>query len=217
MQQFYPVLLKSTLFRQITANNLAPLLAAAQPMIKTFTANERIWQAGEQAASFGLVGAGTVQILKEDAQGNRTIVATVSEAGIFGEAYAYASTGPLPVSVDASTNTTVLFFEPKRLLNLAHLLQGEQLLSNLLQILARKSLLLNQKVEILSQRKIADKVLTFLQLEAKRQTRKPMLLPYNRQEMADFLGVERSALSAALSSMKKAGLIDYRKNEFTLF
>ncbi len=216
MQQFYPVLLKSTLFRQITAVSLAPLLAAAQPTLKTFTANERIWQAGEQAASFGLVGAGTVQILKEDAQGNRTIVATVSEAGIFGEAYAYASTGPLPVSVDAST-TTVLFFEPKRLLNLAHLPQGEQLLSNLLQILARKSLLLNQKVEILSQRKIADKVLTFLQLEAKRQARQPMLLPYNRQEMADFLGVERSALSAALSSMKKAGLIDYRKNEFTLF
>lgn len=216
MQRFQSVILRSPLFNALTADELAPLLLAAQPISKTYAADKRIWQAGEQATMLGLVCVGQVQIVKENAQGNRLIVATVNVADIFGEAYVHAAGGVLPVSVDASQPTTVLFFPPQRLLALAGTPAGQQVMRNLLQILAQKSVLLNQKVEILAQRRIVDKVLTYLRWEQQKQQANPILLPYNRQEMADFLSVERSALSAALSEMKQAGLIDYHKNQFTL-
>ncbi|MFC6169854.1 Crp/Fnr family transcriptional regulator [Loigolactobacillus jiayinensis] len=216
MQQFTSILLTSVLFNGVTKAQLAPLLTAATPTQKVFAAGKRIWQAGEKVTTFGLVCAGQVQIVKENVQGNRMIVATIKPGDIFGEAYIYAATGGLPVSVDASQAAIILFFTPQRLLLLTQLPSGQQVVSNLLQILAQKSLLLNQKVEILGQRRIADKVLTYLRWEQRRQQTNPILLPYNRQEMADFLGVERSALSATLSEMKQATVIDYHKNQFTL-
>ncbi|MFD0896510.1 Crp/Fnr family transcriptional regulator [Loigolactobacillus binensis] len=216
MQRFYPVILQSPLFDQVTAQQLPALLAVARPRLKKFAAGSCIWRAGENTASIGLVCAGQAQIIKENAKGNRLIVATVTAADIFGEAYAYAAPKALPVSVEVVSAATVLFFQPQSMLALMALPAGPQVMRNLLQILAQKSLLLNQKVEILAQRRIADKVLAYLRLEQQRQQTNPILLPYNRQEMADYLGVERSALSAALGEMKQAALIDYHKNQFTL-
>lgn len=217
MEKFYPVLLKSNLFKHISLADMPMLLDKVEPSIRYFSAGNRIWQAGDSAKEFGLVCAGKVQIVKENQRGNRMILALIEPAGIFGEAYAYAAAGTLPVSVDVVEDATVLFFRPAKLIAQAHLPQGPQLIQNMMQILATKSLMLNQKIEVLSQRKITDKVLTFLQLEQAKQHRNHLVIPYNRQEMADFLGVERSALSTALGEMKKERLLDYHKNEFTLF
>ncbi|QGG60432.1 cyclic nucleotide-binding domain-containing protein [Loigolactobacillus bifermentans] len=216
MDKFYPIILNSRLFQSLSIQELPDLLKIAQPQQRTYAAGQRIWQAGEQVTSLGLVCAGRVQIIKENPQGDRMIIATIDPADLFGEAYLYAGAKTLPVSVDAVSEATVLFFEPEALLEVAWMPEGKRIIRNLLQILSQKSLLLNKKVAILSQRKTADKVLVYLKTEAKRQQTNPLKIPYNRQEMADYLGVERSALSAALSDMKQAGLLDYHKNEFTL-
>lgn len=217
MDKYFTIILNSNIFRGITLQELPTLLHRSEPKIKHFSEGNRIWQAGENSDSFGLVCEGRIQIVKEDRRGNRMIIATIEPTDIFGEAYAYAAAGPLPVSVDVVQDATVLFFKPERLLTLNNLPGGMQLIRNSLQILAQKSLMLNQKIEVLSQRKITDKVLAYLRLEQKRQRSTHLVLPYNRQEMADFLGVERSALSATLGEMKKEGLMDYHKNEFVLF
>lgn len=216
MQQFYSVILQAKLFNQIKRHQLPALLAAIKPTLKTFTANTRVWQVGATVPSFGLVCAGQVQIVKENAKGNRTILAKVGVSDIFGEAYACTKHHSLSVAVDTITTTKILFFRPENLFKLTPLTAQQQLIVNLLQIFAQKNLLLNQKVEILSQRRIADKVLTYLQLEQQKQISKSLLIPYNRQEMADFLGVERSALSTTLGEMQQADQISYYKNHFTL-
>lgn len=216
IDKFHKVILQSTLFRDITLAQLPQILHNTKPELKHFDAGNRIWQAGEVAAYFGLVCQGQVQVLKENQRGNKMIVALIEPTDIFGEAYAYAAAGRLPVSVDAMTETVVLFFEPNTLLTLTDVPGGKQLIRNSLQILAQKSLMLNRKIEVLSQRTITDKVLAYLHLEYTKQKTKHLCIPFNRQEMADFLGVERSALSTTLGNMQKDGLIDYHKNEFTL-
>lgn len=216
MQQFYSVILQAKLFEQIKRQQLPELLAAIKPVLKTFAAGTRIWQVGATVSSFGLVCAGQVQVVKENEKGNRTILATVSAADIFGEAYACTNGQPLPVAVDALTTAKVLFFQPDNLFELTPLAAQQQVMANLVQIFAQKSLLLNQKVEILSQRRIVDKVRAYLQMEQQKQHSQSLLIPYNRQEMADFLGVERSALSTTLSEMQQTGYLSYHKNQFTL-
>lgn len=216
IDKFHKVILKSTLFKGITLEQLPLILDKTKPELKHFEMGNRIWQTGEVATHFGLVCEGKVQVLKENQRGNKMIVALIEPQDIFGEAYAYAAAGHLPVSVDAVRDATVLFFQPNRLLTLTNIPGGMLLIRNSLQILAQKSLMLNQKIEVLSQRNINDKVLAYLHFEQTKQKSDHLTIPFNRQEMADFLGVERSALSAALAIMKKEHLIDYHKNEFTL-
>lgn len=216
MNDVQTIIGQSNLFKAIDRALLPNLIQQSEPSFKSYVSGNRIWRAGEIAKTLGMVYSGKVQVIKENRRGNRTILTQILPSGIFGEAYAYAAVGSLPVSVDAVTDCQVLFFEPKKLLALGHLPGGQQVIGNLLQILAQKSLMLNQKIEILSQRKIEDKVLAFLHQEQKKQASAHLILPYNRQEMADFLGVERSALSAVLGEMQKAGVIIYHKNEFEL-
>lgn len=216
MEEYYPIIAQSDLFQGIPLAELPELIQTIGASLQTFPAGTRIWHAGEQVSQFGLVLAGSVQVIKEDVRGNRTILNLVEPSDVFGEAYAYGSPDHLPVSVDVSKEATILFLPPQAILSLTALPGGTQVLNNLLKNLAQKSLFLNQRIEILAQRKIHDKVLTFLHSLEKQQQTNHLVIPYNRQEMADFLGVERSALSNALSEMKKAGMLDYHKNNFTL-
>ncbi|MCI1903782.1 Crp/Fnr family transcriptional regulator [Enterococcus hirae] len=211
-----PVVQQSKLFKNVTKTEIAELLAHLAAETVAFQEGERIWQAGETAAQIGLVLSGHVQIIKEDFHGNRMILTKVASSGIFGEAYAYAAPDTLPVSVDMAESGRILFLQPEKMLAASAWPGGGQLLRNILQILAQKSLMLNQKIEILSQRKVEDKVLAFLIFQSRAQKSRTLLIPYDRQEMADALGVERSALSAVLSKMKKAGKIDFHKNRFEL-
>ena len=130
------------------------------------------------------------------------------------EAYACLPGEPLMVSVTADAPTRVMFLGVSRMLSMG--LEPEQaiLTTNLLRIMARKNVTLSQRMMNISARTIRARLLSYLSQQAIRTGSSRFTIPFNRQELADYLGVERSALSAQMSKMKEEGLIDYRKNAF---
>ena len=137
---------------------------------------------------------------------------------MFGEVFACASVKEMPVSVYAAEKSSVMLLDFKRLLTTCsnacpfH----SKVIQNLLQIVSEKALALNKRIEIMSKRSIRDKLICYLTMEYERTRKLQFAIPFNRQQLADYLCVERSALSAEMSRMKKEGIIDYRKNEFWL-
>ena len=156
--------------------------------------------------------------MKEDFWGNRNILAKLQPGELFAETYAIAAHQVLGVSVMTDEGATVLFFhmgeflaptaEPDRL--------SGQMLRNLLQVITQKNLQLNAKLTHLTQRTTREKLLSYLSEESLRQGRSEFDIPFNRQQLADYLGVDRSALSAELSKMQKEKLISYDRNHFNL-
>ena len=156
--------------------------------------------------------------MKEDFWGNRNILARIQPSELFAESYAIAAHQVLGVSVMTDEGAVVLFFhmgeflaptaEPDKL--------SGQILRNLLQVVTQKNLQLNAKLTHLTQRTTREKLLSYLSEESLRQGRSEFDIPFNRQQLADYLCVERSALSAELGKMQRDGLIEFRKNAFSL-
>lgn len=141
------------------------------------------------------------------------------EAGeLFGEAYACMPGESLMVNVEAAEKCRILFLDIGKILNVCTpaCSHHNRLIHNLLYIMAKKNLMLTRKIDHMGQRSIREKVMAYLSFESEKQKKKTFGIPFNRQQLADYLAVDRSALSAELSRMKKDGLIEFEKNIFTL-
>ncbi len=138
---------------------------------------------------------------------------------IFAEAYACMDDEPLLISVEVAEDTEVLMMDMHKILTIcpSNCSHHHKLVENLLTILARKNLGLSRRMVYTASKSIRGRVLSYLSFLADKQGKKQVSIPFDRQEMADYLGVDRSALSAELSRMQKDGLIAYKKNHFTLF
>ena len=171
---------------------------------------------GDPAEFVGVVLSGKVQIVRDDYYGNRSVLTVVSPGGLFAEAFACADVETLPVSVIALQNSTVLLLDCKRVLtgcsNACPF--HSRLVRNLLQGIAQKNLMLTTKIRCMSQKTTQEKLMEFLLEQAKQHDSAEFVIPYDRQALADYLGVERSAMSVELSKLKKVGLIDYRGSWF---
>ena len=144
------------------------------------------------------------------------MLTVVSPGGLFGEAFACAGVETLPVSAIALESTSVLLLDCKRVLTScpnACPFHGN-LVRNLLGGIARKNLILTQKIRCMSQKTTREKLMEFLLEQAKQQGSPEFVIPYDRQALADYLGVERSAMSAEISKLKKAGRIDCTGSRF---
>ena len=155
--------------------------------------------------------SGGVKIVKEDVNGNITILAKLESPDLFGEALACAETARSPVTVQASEKSEILHIDYKRLLDISRL-SHSRLIENMMRIIAEKNVLLNLKIAVLSKRTTREKLLAFLNIQGG-MTRK-FTLPYNREEMAHYLCVDRSAMSSELCKMRDEGLIRFTKNAF---
>ena len=166
----------------------------------------------------GIVLSGKVHIVREDYYGNRNIVAIVSPGEMFGEVFACAGTDLMPVSVFAEEISEIMFIDLRSIT--ATCGQGceshDVISRNLLRIVSEKNLILNRKIDFLSKRSTREKLLSYLSAQAKRTRSAEFSIPFNRQELADFLCVDRSAMSAELSKMSRDGLIRYEKSRFRL-
>lgn len=179
---------------------------------------EVILQAGQKAEEMGIVLSGCVQLEIDDVWGRRSIIGQAEPGDVFAETYACAPDAPLMVNAVAVQKSEILF------LNAACLLQTcptacpyhTRLIQNLLAVTSRKSLALSRRILHTSQRSIREKLLSYLSYEAKLQGTRSLRIPLNRQQLADYLSVDRSALSAEMSRMKRDGLIDYEHNRFIL-
>ncbi len=197
----------------------------ARLMLKCLDARKRlypkgsvIFHIGDTTDSLGLLLSGSIHLLKEDLWGSQQIIAHIAPGQIFGEVYACMKEEAFPFRAAAAEDCQILFLNVKRVLTTctSSCAFHSRLIQNLLFVLASKNLSLNRKIDYLTPKSIRDRVLAYLSDEALRQGQTCIKLPFNRQQLADYLCVERSALSKELSKMRKDGLISYRKNEFRL-
>lgn len=209
----YP-LENTPIFRGATAQQIQKMLGMLLPGIKNYARGETICRAGETVSSLGIILTGRATIELCDAWGNRSIIERLEPGEVFAEAYACLPGEPLMVSVTADALTRVMHIDVNRLLAMGLVPEQTMLTTNLVRIMARKNVTLSQRMMNISARTIRARLLSYLSQQAIRAGSNRFTIPFNRQELADYLGVERSALSAQMSKMKEEGLIDYRKNEF---
>jgi len=206
----------SPLFQGIEEKKLLQLAGTMQE--QSYKKEEFVLHQGDVAKGIGLVTEGRLHIIREDFLGNREILAEVEWGEIFGEVYGILTEEPQRVAVSAAADSRVVFFSVERLLESGGpgSEMSQRLLQNLLRVVARKNLLLTMKMSHLSRRSIREKVISYLSEEAGSQGSSRIKIPFNRQQLADYLAVERSALSRELSRMRREGLIECQRNYFEL-
>ncbi|MDY3692631.1 MAG: Crp/Fnr family transcriptional regulator [Dysosmobacter sp.] len=206
------------LFAGIGGEDLKSLLKCLGARTAAYPKKTVILSEGGPMREVGIVLSGTVQIVRGDYSGNRSIVAAVGPGELFGEAFACAGVKELPVDVVAREDAQVLLLDCQRLLRPCCNACGfhRQLIFNLVQVLARKNLALHQKLEILSRRSTREKLLTYLHQQAKHVHSRSFTIPYDRQELADYLEVERSGLSAEISRLRREGILESERSWFRL-
>ncbi|HJA35266.1 MAG TPA: Crp/Fnr family transcriptional regulator [Firmicutes bacterium] len=211
-------LTKTPLFQGIAPKELEQMLECLGASARQYGKGQTIYHVGETVEQMGVVVTGSVHVVQDDVWGNRSIWAQVGPGQVFAETYASLPGEVLNVGVEAVEETQVLFLDVGRVLQVCpggcpfH----SRLLRNLLQVMALKNLNLTRKISHITPRSIRERMLAYLSNEAVRQGTMDFRIPFNRQQLADYLSVDRSALSAELSKMKREGLLDYQKNHFML-
>ncbi|WP_337604125.1 Crp/Fnr family transcriptional regulator [Anaerotignum lactatifermentans] len=205
-------------FQGISPEDMTKLLEELDAREVFYEKGSFLVHAGDKITAAGLVLSGEVHILREDFWGCRALVAQIPPGAFFGETYALLDTAA-EVSVLAAADTTVLYLSLNRIL--APTGQTNPLFAllsrRLLQIFAGRNLTLTRKIAHVTCRSTREKLLSFLSSCAQDSGSAVFSIPFDRQQLADYLAVERSAMSAELSRMKKDGLLDYHKNHFRLF
>ncbi len=217
MKSFMPVIKGLPLFEGIDEADLSALLGCLGAKTVSAKKDEVLLMAGSRPADVGIVLAGALHILREDFDGNRTLMATLEDGDIFAEALCCAGVAESPVTVQADRDSTVLLLPFDRIINGCQKACGfhSRLIGNMMRLIAQKNLYLQNRMEIMNLKSIRDKVLCYLEPFAAKQGRQ-ITVPHSRDEMAAYLSVDRSALSHTLMRMKADGLISYHKNTFKL-
>lgn len=218
MKKYFDVLRKCPLFEGIADRDIFAMLGCLDAKITSYHKNETIFSEGEPAKYIGILLAGKAQIVRVDYYGNRSIVTSLSPCELFGEAFACAQVKALPISVVASQDAQVMLIDCRRML---HFCSNScefhsRMIFNLLKVVAQKNLLSHQRSEIISQRTTRGKLMAYLMLQAKQKGSDRFTVPFNRQELADYLEVDRSGLSAQISKLRKEGVLKCHRSEFKL-
>lgn len=213
---------KINLFSHLSQDNLEKLLNSFNSKIIHLDKNEIIFREGEVYHNMCILLEGEVILSNTDEYGNRNIIDSVGKNQIFAEVFSFTSKKISPVTATTNKISTLLLVNTDELLSVGNLddldliREKQEIISSLLHTFADKNLILLSKIEVVSRRNIREKILHFLELHKLKNQSNIFLIPYSRKDMADFLGVDRSALSRELSRLKDDGLIDYEKNTFKL-
>lgn len=206
------------LFEGVEDAEIDSLLSCLGAKRRTYKKDAFIFRVDDPAQHVGIVLSGGANVIQEDFWGNRAIMMHVGRGDLFGEAFSCGKSERLPVSVIATEASEIMLIDCRKIVATctSACVFHVRLISNMLQILANKNLVMTNKMGFLSQRTTREKLLSFLSAQAVNAKSREVTIPYNRQELADYLCVERSALSRELTRMKADGLLDYDKNRFTL-
>lgn len=214
----FSFLSQTLFFHGISEEKIKELLQSLKSHIKTFDKGDTIYQAGDTVQALGLILSGSVNIENDDVWGNKSLISHVGAGHIFAETYACIPDQPLMVRVVSAEKTKILF------LNVAQFIDSQkndggcyhQLLKNLLQITSRKNLELSRRILHTSSKSVRGRLISYFSEQAIVHGSDQFTIPLNRQQLADYLGVDRSALSNELSKMQKDQLLTYHKNTFFL-
>lgn len=206
------------LFRGMKAGEVESLLECLKVKKRTFKKGEVIFRVGQTTSSMGLVVSGVVSVEIDDVWGNKNIWTHASAGQVFGETYACLPGEPMLVSAVAAEDAEVMFLNAGRLMKVCpkNCPYHGKLIQNLLAIASQKNINLSRRMTHLAARSIRGRVSSYLSFEAVQRGSREFTIPYNRQQLADYLNVDRSALSNELSKMQKEGLLRTEKNYFCL-
>lgn len=218
----FEFLMKVPLFKGFTIEELQEISRCLELYTKKYEKDQTVYHTCDVVTKLGIVISGSVMIENIDMWGNRSIIGLSESGQLFAESYACLPNEPLMVDVVARENTEILFvdvpkiFTPKKECCPVHANLVQRLLSNLLVITSRKNLKLSRRIFFTSSKTIRERLLNYFSDLIASTGKKEFYIPLDRQQMADFLNVERTALCKELGKMKKEGLLDYHKNFFKI-
>lgn len=218
MKKYFNILCVCPLFRDIAPQELARALECLNARISSLDKGEVVLNEGDPANYVGIVLIGKLQIVRTDCFGNRSIIANLTPGELFGESFACAGVKAVPVTVIAAETAEVMLIDCVKIIrSCSNACQfHQQMIFNLLQIVAAKNLVFHQKIEVTSKRTTREKLMTYLMLQAKQQGSLEFEIPYDRQELADYLEVERSGLSVEIGKLRKQGMIEAVRRRFKI-
>lgn len=218
MKKYYEVLKKCPLFFGIDEENLIRMLTCLGATVDFYDKKYTIMPEGKPVKHIGIVLSGSVQINQIDYNGNRSILSNVYPGELFAEAFACAETESMPVSVSANEPSDIMLIDCSHILHTCTNGCGfhHQLIYNLMKDIAAKAIAFHQKIEVTSKRSTRDKLLTYLDMQARYFGSNSFEIPFDRQELADYLEVERSGLSAEISKLRREGVLESEKKFFRL-
>ncbi|WP_459130009.1 Crp/Fnr family transcriptional regulator [Guggenheimella bovis] len=218
MDQKFLALKSSRLFDGVNESEIESFLECFRTSVLSFKKDEVVIREGERVQKIYVLLEGSLYIQKDDYWGNRSILAEISPGEMFGEAYVAPESGGFLNEVYALTDSKVIAFNVLELLSTcqAGCSFHQKVIQNLFFTISEKNRKLVQKISHLTKRSTREKLLSYLSEEEKRQGSPTFSIPFNRQELADYLSVDRSAMSSELSKLKREGLIEYDKNHFRL-
>ncbi|MDR0334271.1 MAG: Crp/Fnr family transcriptional regulator [Methanomassiliicoccaceae archaeon] len=216
MNTMFEIVKNNPLFHGIAVSDFEKMIRCMSAETKRYKKNDIILRSGDAADFIGIVTEGNVMIKKEDPDGRVMILDSAGVSESFAEVFACAGISQSPVTVQASEDCEVLFLDHKKTVTscTSACPFHTRLIRNLLELMAHKNLSLSQKLELLSKRTTREKILCFF--DTYRKASKKFTIPYDREKLAQYLCVDRSAMSNELCKMRREGLIKFNRNTFEI-
>jgi len=212
------VLTHSPLFDGIAADALNGVLGCLQPKVSTYAKNSYIAVEGDSSTGLGIIVSGKATIVKENAAGNRIVMTTLVAGDMFGEMIIFSKSGILSVSVIAQAECQIIYLSSVKIMgtwanvSTSH----KRLIVNMLTIISEKAIMLNRKVEYLAIKGMREKISTYLLEQHKLTEKNTFDMTLNRNDLADFFNVSRTALSREMGRMRDEGLIEFYRSSIKI-
>ncbi|MBO5933995.1 MAG: Crp/Fnr family transcriptional regulator, partial [Clostridia bacterium] len=209
---------RTQLFAGVGDDEIASMLSCLGARLYTYKKGEYVLRQGEHLNDIIVLVDGNLHIQKDDYWGNRSILGQIAVGEMFGEAYVAPESGALLNDVVAVDESSVIFFDVKQIITTCSSACRfhSMVVQNMFFAISEKNRKLVQKLGHMSKRSTREKLISYLSEEAKRHSSSSFTIPFNRQQLADFLSVDRSAMSNELCRMRNEGLLEFNKNSFRL-
>jgi len=219
MENYFDVLHETSLFAGIASDDLSAMLNCLSAKTLCVKKGKPVFLEGAPAGFIGVVLDGSIQMVHDDFYGNRSIISHHDQGELFAESFACANIETMPVSGYAVRDSKVMLLSCQKVLTVCSSACRfhNQLVKNLLRVVAQNNLDLNNKITFMSQKTTKEKLMSYLLSQAKYHGSPEFTIPFDRQALADFLGVERSAMSTELGKLQKAGILQSKGSWFHLY
>ena len=218
MKEYIGILKRTKLFYGVGEDEIGSMLTCLDARLAEYKRGEYLLREGEYLRSVAVLVSGELHLQRDDYWGNRAIINRIGVGEMFGEAYIAPESSALSVDVVASADSAVIFFDVRKMMTVCSSACRfhSAVVHNLFFALSEKNRALVQKLGYISKRTTREKLISYLSDEAKKQNSAVFTIPFNRQQLADFLSVDRSAMSSELCKMRDEGLLEFEKNKFKL-
>ncbi len=218
MKKYVSTLKRTLIFAGVGDDEIVSMLSCLGARLHTYKKGDYVLRQGERLSDILVLVKGNLHIQKDDYWGNRSILSQISIGEMFGEAYVAPESGALMNDVVATEDSDIIFFDVKRILTTcpSACRFHSMVVHNMFFAISDKNRKLVQKLGHLSKRSTREKLISYLSEEAKKHNSSYFTIPFNRQQLADFLSVDRSAMSNELCKMRDEGLLEFEKNNFRL-